>query len=181
MNKLALCCASITLCFSIALADASQHALLQVQWNQLEKQSNRLTDTEKFAKVQSITSLIDISHQASTHISRSTSDVFESGEASQAELAMTRWRMLSQLGMNNDQFRLIYLQHRGTSRPSVWLAQYDSKGITAMTSEKMLGSTDLEKVFEQHEVISVLDPNDILAARLGSRQSNGTSSTTYSL
>jgi len=160
-----------TLVFSITLADANQQVLLRVQWQQLELQNAFLNPSEKLQRVQDLSAFIAVQTIDNTHVSKSPFQVFKSGAANEAELAFAKWMMYVNLGFDPEQFRLIYLQQQQTQKSHVWLAMYTSDEPKIITTNQIVDQSELETILltEKLDIISVMDPNQILNSRINKR------------
>lgn len=162
-----------TLLFSINLADANQQVLLRVQWQQLALQNSVLSLQEKVDKVQGITSLIEIDKTQSSQVVKTPLQVFEQGQATQAEIAFAKWYMLKELGFPADQFRLVYVKDKQGTGTDVWLAWYQTQQVKIITQSDVLDADS--RHFQRNntlEVMSVVDPQRVLKSRKSTRTAN---------
>ncbi len=163
----------VTLLFSISLADANQQALLRVQWQQLEVQNHMLTTVEKMARVQALSTLIKLNNYSPTKVGQTPADIFESGFASEAEIAFSKWVMFKELGLAADQFRLVYVQDKQNKDNHVWLAKYEGEHITLITlNDIVTRSNVVEKFKSEVEVLSIIDPMLVYQHRVNTRSSD---------
>jgi hypothetical protein len=163
---------AITLLFSISLADANQQALLRVQWKQLEVQNHMLTGKEKLERVQALSTLIKLNNYSPTKVSQTPADIFESGFANEAEIAFSKWVMFKELGLDADQFRLVYVQEKENKNNHVWLAKYDDEKVTLITLNDVVSRDSLVNKFKSEvNVLSVVDPKVVYQHRVTTRSS----------
>ena len=159
-----------TLLFSINLADANQQVLLRVQWQQLALQNSLLSLQEKVDKIQGIASLIEIDQQRASQVVKTPLQVFEQGQATQAEIAFAKWYMLKELGVPAEQFRLVYVKDKQATSTEVWLAWYQTQQVKIITqSDVYEGNLDHLRRNRSLEVVSVVDPQLILKSRQSTR------------
>jgi len=158
--------------FANSLADASQQVLLRVQWQQLALNQETLSRSEKLSRVQDLSAFIALQSDFNTKVGKVPHQVFTSGLASEAELAFTKWVMFTNLGFAPEQFRLVYLQHSPTLTNHVWLAMYDTQGGKIITSNQIVDQSQLESILinDQLQIVSVLDPNQVLNSRMEKRR-----------
>ena len=163
----------VTLLFSITLADANQQVLLRVQWQQLELQQQALNPQEKLQRVQDLSAFIALQPDLTTQVEKVPYQVFNTGMANEAELAFAKWVMFINLGYNPNQFRLVYLQQEQSQKNHVWLAMYEPSGGKLITSNQIVDQSELETILitNQLNIISVLDPNQVLNSRQEKRRS----------
>ena len=167
----------LTLGFSITLADANQQVLMQVQWQQLSLQADLINNEEKLQRVQDLSAFISLDTQTSTKLAKSPHQVFKTGSANQAELAFSKWLMYTKLGFAPEDFRLIYLQRPKGQATQVWLAYYDGQDAKLITSNQIVDRSRLNSILtaSRMEIVSVVDPNQVLHSRLDKRQFAGQS------
>ncbi|GAB3002375.1 hypothetical protein [Psychrosphaera aestuarii] len=164
----------VTMLFSISLADANQQALLRVQWQQLSLQNNLLSDAEKLERIQALSSLISLNKNSPTQVVQTPLELFESGEATEAELAFSKWIMAKKLGLPAEQFRLVYVQNKENLSRQVWLAWFGDDQVKLITSSDIIErSSSVKKYQSEVEIISVVDPEHILTSRNNARVTNG--------
>ncbi|MDO6720807.1 hypothetical protein Q4575_15440 [Psychrosphaera sp. 1_MG-2023] len=159
----------VSLIYTINLADASQQALLRVQWQQLELQKHTLDKNQKLSRVQALTAQIQSNNLNATHVSQLYNDVFETGTANDAELAFMKWSMLSQLGFDSSAFRLVYLNQNNHNQ--VALLFNSSDGARILLRDQVLDKAEFnEHLNLQHlSVVSVIDPASVHFSRAGTR------------
>lgn len=162
------------LIMSMNLADASQQALLRLQWQQIEAQKNHLADADKMARVQALSSLFQAIPNHRTNLSQPIADIFEQGAANDAEVAYVKWLMLTRLGFPQSEFRLVYLNSE--QQNSVALVHYGVEETHVFTRGDLLAAHQFTQRIEQDwSVVSVIDPNKIKYSRTGTRAFNTSS------
>ncbi len=163
----------VAMLFSITLADANQQALLRVQWEQLSLQNSILSSNEKIERVQALSSLIKLNNHSPTQVVQTPADVFESGNASEAEVAFAKWVMFKELGFPTDQFRLIYVKNNKDLTNHVWLAWYSDVNLKLITSSDIVENASvLARLNASVDVLAVVDPQQVMQSRAESRSSN---------
>lgn len=159
----------VSLIYTMNLADASQQALLRVQWQQLELQKHILDKDQKLSRVQALTAQIKPNDINATRVSQLNNDVFESGSANDAELAFMKWSMLSQLGLDSSAFRLVYLNQNNQNQ--VALLFYDNEGPRIIFRDQVLNKAQFDEHLnlQRLSVVSVVDPMSVHFSRDGTR------------
>lgn len=167
MRALVVTCTLIfVLGFSIRIADANQHLLIDVQWQQLGIQNHALSVEEKLNKIQAMTSLIDLQPSASTSVTKTPNEIFGAGVATEAELAFAKWMMLKELGIPAEEFRLVYVNDTKSNESHVWLAWYQNDQTTIITSSDILNAKSQQLGLASNvDVLAVLDPQQVLQSR----------------
>ena len=156
--------------FSISVADANQHAVLKAQWQVLKSQGAQLNYAEKLEKVQSLTSFVSLDYHHSTKLSNTPSQIFESEQATSAEVAYIKWQMLVALGSDPDAFRMVYTMDE-QGQELVWLSIDQGGVVQLIAPERIISQTEFNKLllYKQISVVSVVDPKRVMASRDSAR------------
>lgn len=156
--------------FSISVADANQHAVLKAQWQLLQSQGAQLNYEQKLEKVQTLTSFVSLNDSHATKLAHSPNQIFESEQATSAEIAYAKWQMLVALGSDPESFRLVYTVDE-ESNESVWLAVDQGGAVQLISPSRIISQTEFNKLllYKQISVVSVVNPTRVLASRDNAR------------
>lgn len=158
----------VSLIYTINLADASQQALLRLQWSQIEAQKDLMSDNEKYLRVQALSSLFQVDQNNRTDLSQPIAAMISNAKANEAELAYMKWSMLDKLGFTADEFRMFYLHQQGQN--VVALIHYGIEHTAVFTRDQILSEASFMRQYaDDWTILSVVDPNTVRFSRTQTR------------